>query len=105
MTAESDTIAYIRDRLSQNVTPRLWGNGAFIELRDSGLITPYWTLFRTFYTHGTIDPYYQMNDDGKFLQLRIDDPQPLDPLDVLSEEKAPDGWEVDKIRFPSQDDS
>lgn len=100
MTAESEIIIYIKESLEGGAVSLLRGYEPFQELKDAGLITPYWTSFRTMYTHGTIDPVYQMNEVENLLQLGIDNPQPLDPRDVLSEENAPDGWEIENVRFP-----
>lgn len=78
-------------------TPRFKGYAPFEILLRQGRIAPFFTSIRIMYT-GSIDETFYVNDGGLLEQAGIDNPIPLDPKDVLSKEKHPEGWEPEKLR-------
>ena len=51
---------------------------------------------------GLIDMVYYVNQNGLLEQVGIENPSALEPEEVLSEKKHPDGWEPEGLRLPQK---
>ena len=68
---------------------------------DQGRIAPHYTTIRIMYT-GSIDITYYVNQEGLLEQVGVENPTALEPKEVLSQEKYPDGWEPEGLRPPQK---
>ena len=92
---------YVSWCLENSVVPRLKGYLPFEVLMSQGRIAPHYTTIRMMYT-GSIDMGYYVNQNGLLEQVGIENPPALEPKEVLSEEKHPDGWEPEGLRPPQK---
>ncbi len=78
--------------------PNFKGYTPFRILMEEGKIIPYLTTIRRMQM-GSIDPHYYVNEYGFLVGLtHTEEETPMDPEDLLSEEKSPNGWEPFQLK-------
>lgn len=77
--------------------PRFKGLEPFRELIRRDRIAPFVTTIRIMYS-GPIDQCNCLDNNGMLQSINNPEKEPQKPEEVLSEEKNPDGWEIELLK-------
>lgn len=97
MKTEKEIEDYVDWCMENKTVPRLKGYLPFKILLNKARIVPNYTTIRIMYT-GSIDTVYFINQDGLLEKIGEENSPALEPKEVLSEEKNPDGWKPEGLR-------
>lgn len=95
---EEEIIPYLEECLEGGADPNLKGHEAFEYLFRCGVIDPWFTTIRVMYT-GVIDLVYWADENGKLIRIGDEENKPLEPKEVLSIKKHPDGWDMENLSW------